>query len=92
MAPAASAPGLRVFSVFTSLSRFRGGSLSREFGFPMSPRKIIDIQFAQVFLLLEWDFQSFPHGTGEMNPTRNHEVEGSVPNLARWVKDAVALM
>ena len=21
------------------------------------------------------------------NPTRNHEVEGSIPGLARWVKD-----
>ena len=22
-----------------------------------------------------------------MNPTRNHEVEGSIPALAQWVKD-----
>ena len=25
------------------------------------------------------------------NPTRNHEVEGSIPGLARWVKDPVLL-
>ena len=23
----------------------------------------------------------------EMNPTRNHEIVGSVPSLAQWVKD-----
>ena len=25
------------------------------------------------------------------NPTRNHEVEGSIPALAHWVKDPVLL-
>ena len=24
-----------------------------------------------------------------MNPTRNHEVEGSIPGLAQWVNDPV---
>ena len=25
------------------------------------------------------------------NPTRNHEVVGSIPDLAQWVKDPVLL-
>ena len=27
------------------------------------------------------------HGTAEMNPSRNHEVGGSIPGLTQWVKD-----
>ena len=26
-------------------------------------------------------------GTEETNPTRNHEVSGSIPGLTQWVKD-----
>ena len=29
------------------------------------------------------------HGAAEMNPTRNHEVAGSIPGLAQQVRDLV---
>ena len=29
------------------------------------------------------------HGAAEINLTRNHEVEGSIPGLTQWVKDLV---
>ena len=32
---------------------------------------------------------SFRRGTVEMNPTRNHEVSGSIPGLTQWVKALV---
>ena len=30
---------------------------------------------------------SFRGGTVEMNPISNHEVVGSIPGCAQWVKD-----
>ena len=35
------------------------------------------------------DIWSSHRGTAEMNPTRNHEVVGSIPGLAQGVKDLV---
>ena len=34
-------------------------------------------------------FRNSRHSTAETNPTRNHEVTGSVLDLAQWVKDPV---
>ena len=31
--------------------------------------------------------KSSHRGAGEANPTRNHEVVGSIPDLVQWVKD-----
>ena len=39
--------------------------------------------------LIKNNFQSSHCGTAEVNLIRNHEVEGSIPGLARWVKDLV---
>ena len=35
----------------------------------------------------ERERQSSCCGTVQTNPTRNHEVAGSIPDLAQWVKD-----
>ena len=32
-------------------------------------------------------FTSSRRGAEEMNQTRNHEIVGSIPGLAQWVKD-----
>ena len=41
--------------------------------------------------LLNCTFESSHHGAAETNPTRNHEVVGSIPGLTQWVKDPVLL-
>ena len=39
------------------------------------------------YVTIEKIFRSSHHGAVEMNPTRNHQVVGSIPGLAQWVKD-----
>ena len=40
---------------------------------------VLEIQFVGVPIVAQW----------LTNPTRNHEVEGSIPALAQWVNDPV---
>ena len=43
--------------------------------------------FLHVFSFKKCSFWSSYHGAAEMNLTGNHEVAGSIPGLAHWVKD-----
>ena len=43
--------------------------------------------FFVFFFKMRMTFWSSHRGTAEMNPTRNHEIVGSIPGLAQWVKD-----
>ena len=38
-------------------------------------------------VVLKIGFGSSHRGATETNPTRNHEVSGSIPGLAQWVED-----
>ena len=40
---------------------------------------------------LKNSFLSSHRGTAETNPTRNHEVVGSIPGLVQWIKDLALL-
>ena len=45
-----------------------------------------DNEVMDIFAIKIWD-RSSHRGAAEMNPTRNHEVSGSILGLAQWVKD-----
>ena len=45
----------------------------------------------KIKIIIKKKNQSSHHGTAEMNLTRNHEIAGSIPGLAQWVKDLVLL-
>ena len=40
-----------------------------------------------VFFVYTRKFGNSCHGAADTNPTRNHEVVGSIPGLTQWVKD-----
>ena len=45
------------------------------------------LQISSSAVLRIYNKQNSHCGTVETNPTRNHEVAGSIPGLAPWVKD-----
>ena len=49
---------------------------------PAKKEKINKLDFIKIK-----NFGSSRHGAVEANTTRNHEVSGSIPGLAQWVKD-----
>jgi len=43
------------------------------------------------FFLNKDFYGEFPSGSWLTNPARNHEVVGSIPGLAQWVRDPALL-
>ena len=49
----------------------------------------MDAGWAPLAVILNLLSKGSHHGAAETNPTRNHEVAGSIPGLTQGVKDLV---
>jgi len=52
---------------------------------------LLQIYFFGKILIKNWSFGVPVVAQWLTNPTRKHEVAGSIPGFAQWVKDAVLL-
>ena len=51
----------------------------------------LSVSVSLIFLYVKQFHRTSCRGTAETNPTRSHEVAGSIPGLAPWVKDLTLL-
>ena len=56
---------------------------------PFTGKRGQDTQINNIFHLNKRQDGSSYCGTAETNPSRNHEVAGSIPDLTQWIKDLV---